>query len=473
MMNEPSNYNPTNIDNNEVVRRIYSHANELKKNVDAQKRIEDNPFPFDVFPSTIQEIIRDANDCLNYPIDFIGIAMLYAISVSIGNTKKVELKKGFQESAVLYLAIVGLPGTAKSHALNFALKPIWERDEFFFKKYEKERREYQKFSRLSKEEKLMQNNGEPALPILQQHLMSDATIESVASALNSNIRGIGLYFDELLAWTKNFNRYTKGSEEQFFLSVWSGAPVRINRKTSEPIFISMPFISIAGTIQPGKITELAKSMVENGGVDRLLWAIPKDIKRTAWSEEELGESTTKKWAQIISNLLDIELNLNESFMPQPEILYFTEEAKELLFEWQRQSVELGNKSDNLENNTFIVKLELYVIRLALILHMAKIACDESVGKNIGIESVQGAIKLAGYFNQTALQVRSILADDSPLSKLREDKKKLYNNLPDEFTTKQGVEIALNNHIRERTFKRFLSDKRLFSQNTWGNYEKLY
>jgi hypothetical protein len=212
-------------------------------------------------------------------------------------------------------------------------------------------------------------------------------------------------------------------------------------------------------------------MVENGGVDRLLWAIPKDIKRTAWSEEELGESTTKKWAQIISNLLDIELNLNESFIPQPEILYFTAEAKKQLFEWQRQSVELGNKPDNIENNTFIVKTELYVIRLALILHMAKIACDESVGKNIGIESVQGAIRLADYFNHTALQIRSILADDSPLSKLPKDKKNLYNNLPDAFATNEGAEIALKMGIMKRTFMRFLSNKRLFSQKTWGVYEK--
>lgn len=472
-MNEPSNYNPTNIDNNDVVRRIYSHANELKKNVDAQKRIEENPFPFDVFPSSIQEIIKEANACLNFSLDYIGIAMLYAISVSIGNTKKVELKKDFQQSAALYLAIVGFSGTTKSHSLNFALKPIWEREAVLMRKYKKEKDEYQKFSRLSKEEKLMQNNGEPAWPILQQHLMSDTTFEAIASTLNSNARGIGLYFDELLTFTKNFNRYNNGSEEQFFLSVWSGVPVRINRKTSEPILITSPFVSIVGGIQTGKITEFAKNMVENGGADRFLWAFPKDTKRDAWSTTELGESTSKKWAQIISNLLDIELNLNESFIPQPEILYFTKEAKEHLIEWQRQSVELGNKSDNLENNTFIVKLELYVIRLALILHMAKIACDESVGKNIGIESVQGAIRLADYFNHTALQVRSILADDSPLSKLPMNKQKLYNKLPDEFATKEGVEIALKNGIRERTFKRFLSDKRLFSQNTWGNYEKLY
>ena len=65
-----------------------------------------NRFPVEIFPSTVQEIIASTNENLNYPVDFIAASLLYAISVAIGNTYCVELKTGFQQSAVLYLAIV-------------------------------------------------------------------------------------------------------------------------------------------------------------------------------------------------------------------------------------------------------------------------------------------------------------------------------------------------------------------------------
>jgi len=66
---------------------------------------------------------------------------LYAASVAIGNSCRVEIMKGWQENAVLYLAFVGRPGTSKSHPITFALKPIEQRDAFNFQKYQKEKQE--------------------------------------------------------------------------------------------------------------------------------------------------------------------------------------------------------------------------------------------------------------------------------------------------------------------------------------------
>lgn len=70
--------------------------------------------------------------------------------------------------------------------------------------------------------------------------------------------------DELASWFKNFNRYNKGSEQEFWLSVWSGNTVKVNRKTSDQYNIPLPFISVAGTIQPGVLNELADNRTENG-----------------------------------------------------------------------------------------------------------------------------------------------------------------------------------------------------------------
>ena len=64
-------------------------------------------FPVEVFPEPIQQIITATNESLKFPIDFIGTSMLYAVSVSIGNTHRAEIMRGYEQTAVLYLAIVG------------------------------------------------------------------------------------------------------------------------------------------------------------------------------------------------------------------------------------------------------------------------------------------------------------------------------------------------------------------------------
>lgn len=452
---------------------IFNHIEGFKKTIEAEHKAKQNSFPFDVFPEPIQEIITATNKSLNFPIDFIGSSILYAASVSIGNTHRVEIMKGWQENAVIYLALVGRAGTNKSHPVSFALSPIEQRDNLKFQKYQSENLEYDTISALTKKEREQQGYNEPVKPIWEQSLVSDFTPEALTEVHKFNKRGIGVYTDELASWFKNFGRYNKGSEEQFWLSVWSGKPIRVNRKTSEPIYIPLPFISVAGTIQPGVLNELADNRTENGFLDRLLFVVPDNLKKEYWSETELDPSIIETWKTIISTLLDMSIIQDETNNPQPEILRFTPEAKQLLFEWQKELTDQSNKPENEAISGIYAKIEMYAVRLALILEMLRYACNEGNKQAIGIEAMQGALKLVEYFKKTAIKVHSIISDASPLDKLPTDKQNLYNVLPDTFTTSEGVRVAKSMGMVERTFKRFLSNKELFNNHKRGEYEKRY
>ena len=61
----------------------------------------------------------------------------------------------------------------------------------------------------------------PQEPIRKRFLISDVTPEGLSLIHAQNKRGLCLWADELSAWFKNFNRYNNGSEEQFWLSVFS------------------------------------------------------------------------------------------------------------------------------------------------------------------------------------------------------------------------------------------------------------
>lgn len=460
---EQSSISPT--ETLEHINGILQQGNEIQ-----ERKI--NRFPVEVFPEPIQEIITATNESLNFPIDFIGASILYAVSVSIGNTHSVEVKKGFQQSAVLYLAIVARAGTTKSHPLSFALQPIVEQDKRTYRQYEQQRQEYEKAVSLSKKEREQQAIDEPIKPVWQKFLLSDFTPEALAEVHKFNKRGIGVYVDELAGWFKNFNRYNKGSEMEFWLSQWSGKPINIDRKTGEPVFIPLPFISVAGTIQKGILNELAKdSRTQNGFIDRILFVIPDNIQKEYWSETDLPPVVSENWERIISNLLSLSVSNDDTLNPSPEVLKFTPEAKRILFEWQKTNTDQSNEAESEALSGIFSKMDMYVLRLALILEMLRYACNESDKQAVSIEAVQGAVKLVEYFKNSAVKVNSILSNASPLDKHPADKQALYKALPDTFTTETGLQIAGGLGVAERTFKYFLNEKELFTRISRGEYEK--
>lgn len=64
-------------------------------------------FPVEIFPSKIQRIIHEVYECQSYPIDYTAASILTAIAAGIGNTHLVQMKQGWVESAILFVALVG------------------------------------------------------------------------------------------------------------------------------------------------------------------------------------------------------------------------------------------------------------------------------------------------------------------------------------------------------------------------------
>ena len=215
-----------------------------------------NLFPIDAFPLAVQQIITATKESLNFPIDFTGASLLFTAGLAIGNACQLEVKKTWRESPVLYLALVGRSGTTKSHPLSFALQPIQNEDYKTYKEYEAQKQEYDYYHSLSKKQQEQEALSEPDRPFWKKHIVTDFTPEALIEVHKFNKRGIGVYCDELAGWFKNFNRYSNGSEEQFWLSSWSRKAITVDRKSGDPILISKPFIPVIGTIQNGVIKEL-------------------------------------------------------------------------------------------------------------------------------------------------------------------------------------------------------------------------
>ena len=208
-------------------------------------------FPISLFPHKIQRIITELHASQGYPIDYIAAAMLSALAVSIGNSHLAQVKRGWVESPILYMALIGRPGANKSHLLSFAFHPFIEHDYRHNKEYQEQYGEYERTMSMTKKERLEAGEDEfPIPPKRSRFLVSDVTPEGLSLIHAQNPRGLCLWSDELSAWFKNFNRYNNGSEEQFWLSVFNAKPTISDRKSSQSsIFIKRPYISVVGTIQ--------------------------------------------------------------------------------------------------------------------------------------------------------------------------------------------------------------------------------
>ncbi|HET6558347.1 MAG TPA: DUF3987 domain-containing protein, partial [Prolixibacteraceae bacterium] len=117
------------------------------------------------------------------------------------------------------------------------------------------------------------------------------------------------------------------------------------------------------------------------------------------------------------------------------------------------------------------KLDMYVVRLALILELICWACGESKKEEVSVRTMEGAIKLIEYFRQSAIRIHSVLSNSDPLERYPKNKQDVYMALPETFSTEAGLKIAKSMGMSERTYKRFLKESDLFHHLSRGEYEK--
>ena len=415
-----------------------------------------NEFPISIFPVEIQNLINNLNNTLGFPKDYTAATILVVISIAIGNKIQLHFKDSWIEKSTLYMILVGRTGDVKSPAMRFCLQPLLIADKESYETYIIAKKEYEK---LSSDQKLK----EP-VPVFKQLLLSDSTPEAMIKAHYNNPRGIGLYVDEIASLFKNFGRYNNGSDEEIFLSIWSGNPYTKNRIIGEEIRIDNTKIDIIGTSQEGIIKDFLKgSILKNGFVDRLLFAIPSKYIDNKWNDNQLESKYSLWYTEFIRNII--------SYADSTSInLRFNSDAIAYLNNWQ------NNREKNFDfeyQRGITIKQENYTLRFSILLHVAKcLSCGSRVDDCIGIDIVKSAILLRNYFYANSIRAFELM-NSNYYEQLTINQRNLYDLLKDEFTTAEAVKLSIEAGImQKRSAMRFLNDNRLFKKIAHGKYEKL-
>lgn len=381
---------------------------------------KDISFPLEVFPDEYRNYILELHRIYGFSIDYLACTLLWVISVILGNSLKVEIKRGWSESSILWLCLVGQRGIGKTPSVNFMSKVLRDANNKELENYNKELAKYEEYQLLDqKEKKLTQKKQNPNS---RQFIVDDITMEALMDLHSYNKNGIAVFKDELAGWFKDMNKYRAGSDVQSWLSSWNNDSIYLNRKTSKSSFIKRSFMPVLGGIQPEIFSSFYNEENEsNGFMDRVLFSYP-ELKVDKFVREDIGDEYLKWYNDSISWFFDhvkndvIDYDNDRDIVPK--IAKFDDSAFD---EYER----IFNKITDMQNDdnesefvkSALSKQKTYIGRFSLILNSLNASVGESDLMVIDKDSILGAEKLSEYFVQMAKKVKFEILENVSASKI--------------------------------------------------------
>ncbi len=384
-------------------------------------------FPVDALPEPIRSYVVEGAAAIGCDASFVALPMLSGLAGAIGNTRRIVLKRGWVEPAILWTAIVGESGTQKSPAFRLALRAVRTRQHRLLKEHQQALKQWeadsQRYEIAFNEWKKQAAKGRaapeppvaPEKPICPRTWIEDCTTEALATLLQENPRGLLTLRNELSGWF-SFGQYKNGGgadDVARWLQMFDADPLIVDRKTSGTVYVASAAVSIAGGIQPAILERsVGREHRDNGLLARLLLAHPpRRAKR--WTEAELDPLTDGAVTVLFDRLYAIEPERDADGDPTPKPLGLDAAAKAAWIDFvnehgEEQLALVGDEAAAWS------KLEGYAARLALIVHLVRAAADDPTladREEIDAASIDSGIRLSRWFAAEALRIYGALAAD--------------------------------------------------------------
>ncbi|MBI3836046.1 MAG: DUF3987 domain-containing protein [Planctomycetes bacterium] len=386
------------------------------------------PFPLEVLPTEFRAFVESNSNSMECDPTFTALPLLAVMASAVGTTRRIKLKARWCEFCILWTVIVGKSGSSKSPAFEQALRLLHTRQNRAMRLYREEMKRFAAaWNCYESEEAEWKNKGRktgathpapPETPICEQAYVEDSTMEAMAAILVDHPRGLLLARDELSGWFGFFNQYKRNSraDEADWLNVFSGRPLKKNRKTGNPlsttIYVPMAAVSIAGGIQPDLLRRaLRPEYFENGIAARSLLPMPPPTPKR-WTDHEVSPEIEQAIERIHTKLHAFQHDTSEDGEPIPRDLPLSVDAKQL---WASFVNEVGLEQVGADDRLSAcwAKLEAYASRLALLVHFMRWAGEDRLLSNsevVDAQSIAAGITLARWFGNEARRVYAMLCE---------------------------------------------------------------
>lgn len=383
------------------------------------------PFPLEVLPPVFRNYIEQASKSLCCPPDYVAVPLLTCAGGIVGSSRRAVLKEDWEEGTGIYSGTVGDPASKKSPALSKGVKFARElakgqadQHSQALEDFEREMAQYEQAQQMwkARAKESLKNPAiqagekpyQPEEPRMNRLIVSDTTVEALASRLADNPKGLILIRDELSGWVSSFNAYKqgRGSDKQFYLSTWSNDEVVVDRKGEQPIVLSNPNLAVTGCLTPDVLGDIRKGSLDDGFIERILLAYPDPVKQR-WSNSSIDKATDESVRQCFQRLFQVR----ESTGEEPVRLALTSPAREVFIRWVNSHYsELDSPGFPNALRGIWGKIPGQAARLALIVHLIR-QVTEHAGSLLDRESILAGIILAEYFKDHSKKVFAVINKD--------------------------------------------------------------
>lgn len=409
-----------------IVETLADNAEPMHVTLPAAPVERHEPFPVEALPEPLRGFVAAGAKAIGCNSSYLALPLLTVLAGAIGNSRRLQLKRGWEAPAILWVAIVGESGTAKTPAFKLTMRPIRERQRKALERhadamrqYEADLARYEKAYAEWKRDKKAANEPpeKPEVPQAERFVVSDTTVEALAPLLLANPRGLLLARDELSGWIGSFDRYSGGNggaDAAHWLSVHNGEGIIVDRKTGIPRTICVPqaSVSVCGGIQPAILHRALGSEHRDSGLAArlLLTCPPRKAKR--WTEADIDPDAEAEIARLVDRLYELQPTKSDEGELRPVLVGLTPDAKTA---WKKYYDTHAQEQANLVGDLSAAwsKLEEYAARLALVIHFARWAAHDLDLANadvVDVASMAAGIRLANWFKGEARRVYALLGE---------------------------------------------------------------
>jgi len=401
------------------------------------------PFPLEVLPAYFRELIDKFSKSLQCPSEFMAMNFLTVASGAAGNTVKLAIKESWQTAPFIWLGIIDVTGSGKSHPIDAAMKPLHRLQAVDAVRFDREMVKYKQ--QVSGKLKDKNNSKPPAEPIkLRDYYSNNFTIESLIPMFKTSSRGIVIHADELAGLLKSLGQYKngKGADNELFLSLFNCGPLKVNRKSGCE-FCRESGAAVIGGIQPEVFSQVFKDKEHESGMVYRFLPMLLNAPSPKFSEDDLSKEDEGIWSNLIDWMYAIPALIDPATGFIIKNTFIVErEGKELWIEFHNNLTELQETMPN-RFKGYIPKLITYSLKFMAVLHLLKCYQKGKLSLTVKESTVRGAIALTRYFAGQAMLLATGLSKERELfaSGASEDEEALYTD------TFQQALISLKDEVK--------------------------
>ncbi|SEF42672.1 YfjI family protein [Nitrosomonas ureae] len=402
------------------------------------------PWPDDVFPGSIQDFVRALSESTETPPELSAMLVLAAISAAAQGKYRVRVKADYFEPVNIWSCAALPPGSRKTAVQMAATAPLtkWEnlqreklepaikkaqaddatiREQLNFLRKQASKAKGAEFEQLKNEIADIEANL-PEIPAVPQIWAQDVTPENLGTIMANNNERMAILSDEAGIFDILGGRYSGGIPNlDLFLQGHAGSAVRVNRGCRPPVFMQTPALTFGLSPQPDVLRGLTEkpSLRGRGLLGRFLYVLPaSNLGYRTLDASPIFPDYKARYEGILTCILNQEMAGSKD-EPLPHTLKITADA---LQTWEsfglKVEAELREGGTYAHLTDWAGKLAGVVIRIAALLHIARHALVKPWEKEINLEDMSAALRMADVLSIHAFAVFDLMGADPALDGAR-------------------------------------------------------